>query len=1338
VRDGETHIRLCGRFGATIGGAAVEPPGRQGRVLFAYLTLNRARSVGRDELLGVLWPEHAPADPSEALSALLSRLRRAVGADAIQGRRELRLLLSDDAYVDVEVASAAVERAEAALDRGEPAEAVESARAAGAALNGGFMPGDELPWVEERRRDVEELRLRALEAEASGGIACGIARLPAAERAARALVAEAPFRESGHRLLMEALASRGDAAEALRVYDDVRVLLRDELGTAPGPALQTLHARLLAGELAPAEPRKPEPPEPPPPAEERKLVTVLCAEPAPPGDPADPEELRAALSEVEERLRAVVERFGGSLQEREPLQALFGATESHEDDAERAIRAALRACERGDVRRAAVASGEAIVAGAERSATGQVVARARALLASAPAGRVAVDADTARAARTAAEFLTSEGATIVAGLHDWTQPIAAAPLIGRRRELAALEQLYGTVVDRGSALLVTLAGQAGIGKSRLAEELAARVERRGAAVYHGRCLPYGERIAFWPLREVLCEAAGIALDDPARTARRKLRRLADPLGLDEPTTAALAASSGISLEDAGRDWASPEEVEAEIALAWPGFLSSLAQRGPVVVVIEDLHWAAPELLVTLERIVARSEGPLMLLTTARPEFAEANPGWSHAAGMSRIALDALSRADSVELTGRLLPEAPVELRERVAELAEGNPFFAEEIARHIGAGGDPAESLPHGLRALLAARIDALPPAEKSALQHAAVVGRRFWLSALEPNRTGEALGPLFEALEERGLVAARPMSELPGEREYWFAHGLTREVAYRSIPRAQRCRTHAAVGEWIARLAGDRRREFIYLLAYHYEAAAASPYAEQAWPDCPEECERVRANAVQALLEAGSAARQGLLSGDPVSLADRALALARDDRERLAALQLRARAFHAAVRGDEALAGYLEALALAGALGDRAVVANIRAHAALLCTRYMGAFSDTSWVPAARAIVEEGLAESGESTESFEVGALLVGRSWGRARWNDVTERDVAGARRDIERAVEIAERLGSNFLLTHALEGLTWLALEEGYCAAESMAERLLSAGNSLGNRVEAHESIGVAAICFARAGRFEEARAAAAETTRQAAALSRHRALHAGAFEAIALVPGGHFGQLLEVTARVPQLAEEEGTRVCATGMVALAGRALALFEAGEEHEAERVVELLRRLAPSARWVRTYGHPTAEMLRPILGPEATRRWIDESERRGDVGTETNRMRALLPVLVQRGDDTELRAAVAEARELAGRACAPALGWLADLAEAALWTREGRCEDAVAHADAAASALDRHGEHYTAARALAELLPQLDCDAAADLARRTTARLTDMGAMASARLLLASRAPWQTNATR
>ena len=261
--------------------------------------------------------------------------------------------------------------------------------------------------------------------------------------------------------------------------------------------------------------------------------------------------------------------------------------------------------------------------------------------------------------------------------------------------------------------------------------------------------------------------------------------------------------------------------------------------------------------------------------------------------------------------------------------AEGNPFFAEEIAHHLRDRGAGDEPLPTTVRAVLAARVDALPPAEKRALQDAAVVGRSFWASSLEATGAGPDAPAALRALEERGLVTTRPTSSLPGQTELWIRHALIREVAYRSIPDEQRRSVHASVGEWIAALTGDRRDEFVDLLAHHYERAVDK--------DRPEE---MRAKAVAALVEAGHGARRRAATDDAVLFADRALALARHAAECLTALELKARALHAAVRADESLAAYQAALDLArGEDADR-----LRAHATLLCARYPGAFTRPEW----------------------------------------------------------------------------------------------------------------------------------------------------------------------------------------------------------------------------------------------------------------------------------------------------------------------------------------------------------------------------------------------------------
>ena len=216
-----------------------ELPGRQGRLAFVFLVLVRQRAVTRDELLEALWPEPPAAD---ALSPLLSKLRRAV---PLEGRGAVRLALPAGAWVDVEAAGEALHRAEGAVARGDWAAAWGPARVAQHIAARGFLPGEELPWVEERRRELEELHLRALEAAGRASLGLGGGELDTAERAARALIARAPYRESGHRLLMEALAGRGNRAESLLVFDDLRRRLRDDLGSTPSPETQALHRRLL-------------------------------------------------------------------------------------------------------------------------------------------------------------------------------------------------------------------------------------------------------------------------------------------------------------------------------------------------------------------------------------------------------------------------------------------------------------------------------------------------------------------------------------------------------------------------------------------------------------------------------------------------------------------------------------------------------------------------------------------------------------------------------------------------------------------------------------------------------------------------------------------------------------------------------------------------------------------------------------------------------------------------------------------------------------------------------------------------------------------------------------
>jgi DNA-binding SARP family transcriptional activator len=242
-----TRIQLCGRLAVELAGRTLTPeiPAGQARVLFTYLTVTRALPSGREELVGALWPYRVPRGADAALSALLSRLRSALGAETLCGRGEVHLQLPADAWIDIEGAEEAIHRAEAAVAQEEWARGWGPSLVAMFTARRGFLPREDLPWADEHRRRLEEIHLAALECYAAVAYGVGGSELAPGERCARELVALAPYRERGHALLMEILAARGNSAEALRVYEDLRTRLREELGATPAPELRDLQQRLL-------------------------------------------------------------------------------------------------------------------------------------------------------------------------------------------------------------------------------------------------------------------------------------------------------------------------------------------------------------------------------------------------------------------------------------------------------------------------------------------------------------------------------------------------------------------------------------------------------------------------------------------------------------------------------------------------------------------------------------------------------------------------------------------------------------------------------------------------------------------------------------------------------------------------------------------------------------------------------------------------------------------------------------------------------------------------------------------------------------------------------------
>jgi DNA-binding SARP family transcriptional activator/class 3 adenylate cyclase/tetratricopeptide (TPR) repeat protein len=640
--------------------------------------------------------------------------------------------------------------------------------------------------------------------------------------------------------------------------------------TPVGPAIAPIH-RLQA----PAPSVQPAAPEWEP-AEERKVVTVLCCDVAghPVGlDPVDPEDIRARLRLLDDHLRREVERFGGAVEGSvgDAVLAVFGAPVVHEDDPERAVRAGLRILEaieglnRTDPDldlpvRVGISTGEAVVIlharadRGERAVTGGVVNTAVRLCALAPISGVVVDEVTWRTTRHPITYEAVEPplqgeakqipiwrATSARSRHgaDLERPVTT-PFVGRDEELSLLQGLYRRAVREGSVQLVTVTGEPGVGKSRLVRELAAFVDDQSELVTwrQGRCLPYGEGITFWALGEILKGHAGILeSDDPAQAAAKladSVAAVVEDAAEREWLKQRLAPLVGLT--STNRAGAADRE---EAFAAWRRFLMAVAHERPLVLVLEDLHWADSALLAFLRHLVEwASHVPLVVVAIARPELYDRAPDWGGGLrNATTIALAPLSDAECARLVAALVDQAvlPAEVQAALLERAGGNPLYAEEICRMLADQGvlrrhgrmvqlspGAATAFPDSIQALIAARLDALTPDRKALLQDAAVVGKVFWAGALC------ALGNLDPAsvqaglheLARRELIRPARSSSVKGEAEYAFWHVLTRDVAYGQLPRAARARKHAAAAAWIEQLAGERIADHAEILAHHYDTA--------------------------------------------------------------------------------------------------------------------------------------------------------------------------------------------------------------------------------------------------------------------------------------------------------------------------------------------------------------------------------------------------------------------------------------------------------------------------------------------------------------------------------------
>jgi class 3 adenylate cyclase/tetratricopeptide (TPR) repeat protein len=831
--------------------------------------------------------------------------------------------------------------------------------------------------------------------------------------------------------------------------------------------------------------------------EERKIATVVfidLVDSTRLGELLDPERLRAILQAYFSLVSTTVQAWGGTLEKfiGDAAVGVFGVPRVREDDAARALSAASEIVSRiGEVAadvhrrhgvelalRIGVNTGEVITPTEVRAdrpmVTGDAINVAARLQAAADPGTVLVGERTQRATASAFAFgprseLRLKGKEQSVAAYPLIGPIAGAVeagpprnlqarVVGRDRELSILQSLLDEVIEGRLPRLAMVYGDAGVGKSRLVRELVARAttERGELQVLRGRCPAIGQGVTYWPLAEIVRAACSISLDEGADQAQAKLQSRASELLTAASLAAtdvagtifALATTAGIALPDNPLDRSRPLTVMGELSRRWPQFLSALATSGPVAVLIEDLHWASEQVVEMVERLVTRSSGPILLLVTARPSFAETHP--SFASGLSEatsVSLRPLSRAHSGELIADLLASAdlPEPMKDQILDTAEGNPLFVEEIiSRLIEAGSlrlregrwhaeghGKAVALPDTINALLAARIDSLPERERRVLREASVVGRVFWEEPLRNALGAQDLQSELDDLERRGLILLRPTSTLGVTAEYLFKHALVRDVAYAGLPIARRCRAHAAVGAWLAELSRDRPEELAELVAQHYRIALGEG-AELAWPDGGEEFAEVRARGRLAFLAGGAAARKRFAIEQASELHTLAADLAADDDERATALEELGDDYDAGYDGDHALPAWEEALGLREKLPDSgAAVARIAMKAARMGALRWGGFSKPMEPDAIDRYVDAGLAAAPDAdTQAW----LLMLRAAVGLRWVAFHRTDPIELEQRVgagETAAKHAEQVADDSLLGNALRIVGSLLIARGEVA-------------------------------------------------------------------------------------------------------------------------------------------------------------------------------------------------------------------------------------------------------------------------------------------------------------------
>jgi class 3 adenylate cyclase/tetratricopeptide (TPR) repeat protein len=918
--------------------------------------------------------------------------------------------------------------------------------------------------------------------------------------------------------------------------------------------------------------------------ETRKTVTILFTDVTGStalGEHLDPESLRAVMGRYFASMREVIERHGGTVEKYigDAVMAVFGVPLVHDEDALRAVRAAAEMrealgrlnvgllAERGITlqARSGINTGSVVVGTGgpgEAIVVGDAVNVAARLQTAAAPGEIVIGGATHALVRDAVEVGPAESLE----LKGKADPVLAyrlhqvalgaeghrrrldAPMVGRERELDALRQAFDRTVSAGSCQLFTILGAAGVGKSRLVAEFLGAIRDR-ARVVRGRCLPYGEGITYWAVAEIVRQAAGIEEGDSADAAIERIGTFVAGMPEEAAIARGLVGLIGFQVSAA----------QEELVWAFRRTLERVADQGPLVVLIDDIHWAEPTLLDLIESLADLTrDSPILFVCPARPEFLDDRPTWGGGKlNATTILLEPLPEGSALALIDELVPGGalPPGVRARIADAAEGNPLYVEEfLSTLIDDGGLVADgdkwiasrnlesiSVPPTIQALLAARIDRLAPDERAVAERASVVGRVFdepSVLALSPAEGRTDVPGNLLGLVRKELI--RPdRSGLAQGDAFRFRHMLIRDAAYERLPKSERAELHELFAGWLDQAAGDRRTEVEEMVGYHLEQAVR--YREELAP-VDERGRELAGRAAQHLMSAGERALERSDIAATVNLYGRGAALLDPpDPRRLAILPDLGRVLNLAGRFDEAKACFAEALERSEAAGDERNLARARVM------RYLILESDLSPTDLRR-IADECYA----TFERFEDGRGLA-QAWrlrGGASWE---EGNVAGDEVALAQALEFARRAGSHWEET----SIVLDRCIDLYWGPTPVGEAIVWC-NEILNRAPNDRAIemGIAhalAHMHARLGEFELARSLAARCV-EIAAESGHRSLAATLTEVAADVEtlAGDF----EAAARIGAVGCEWFVSMGQPNAILEALHALSQVAAGQPVDIERL--------------------------------------------------------------------------------------------------------------------------------------------------------------------------------------